>query len=73
LLSMSLGYKFLPNKQAEVNVSVFDALQQNNSISRTVSETTIDDLQTAVLERYFMLNFTWTIKDFGKKKPASEQ
>ncbi len=70
LLSVNLGYKFLPENQAEINISVFDALKQNNSISRTVSETTIDDLQTTVLQRYFMLNFIWTIKDFGKKKPV---
>jgi hypothetical protein len=68
LLNSSLGYKFLKNDQLEMNLSVFDALEQNNSISRTVSETTIDDLQTIVLQRYFMVSLIWNILDFGGEK-----
>jgi hypothetical protein len=62
LLNGSFGYKFLKNKQAEVNISVFDALKQNQSISRTVSDIYIQDQSTQVLTRYFMLNFVYNLR-----------
>jgi hypothetical protein len=62
LLNGSFGYKFLKNKQAEINISVFDALGQNQSISRTVSDIYIQDQSTQVLTRYFMLNFVYNLR-----------
>ena len=51
-------------KLAEVKLSVFDILNQNNSISRTVTETYIEDTRSNVLNRYFMLTFTYNIRKF---------
>lgn len=70
----SLGYKFLKDKSLEVKASVFDILEQNNSIARTVTETYIEDSQTRILQRYVMLNLTWNIRKFraDKEKPAQE-
>jgi hypothetical protein len=59
-----IGYKFMEKKAAELKVSVFDLLNQNNSISRTVTETFIEDNVTRVLNRYFMLTFTYTLRKF---------
>jgi hypothetical protein len=64
LVNGSLAYKFLKNQALEVKVSVFDALGQNTSISRTVTETYIEDSQTKVLTRYYMLTFTYNLKKF---------
>jgi len=41
-------------------------LKQNKSISRSVTETYIEDVQSQVLQRYFMLTFTYKLKNFGK-------
>jgi len=60
----SLGYKFLKNKALDVRVTVFDLLHQNNAISRTVTDTYIQDSQTNVLQRYYMLVVTYNIKHF---------
>jgi hypothetical protein len=54
----------MEKKAAELKVSVFDLLNQNNSISRTVTETYIEDNVTRVLNRYFMLTFTYTLRKF---------
>jgi hypothetical protein len=62
LLNGSFGYKFLKNRQAEVNITVFDALGQNQSISRTVSDIFIQDQSTQVLTRYVMLNFIYNLR-----------
>jgi hypothetical protein len=60
----ALGYKFLKSKALDVRISVFDLLHQNNAISRTVTDTYIQDSQTNVLTRYYMLIVTYTIKHF---------
>jgi len=64
LVNLAIGKKFLKDDRGELRLSVFDLLKQNNSLVRTVTETSIDDLQTAVLQRYFMLTFNYRIRDF---------
>jgi hypothetical protein len=46
-------------------LNVYDLLKQNNSIWRNVSDAYVEDVQTNVLQRYFMLTFTYNIRYFG--------
>lgn len=64
LWNMSLGYKFLPDNAGELRLSVFDLLKQNNSITRTVTDTYIEDTRTNLLQRYVLLTFTWNLRNF---------
>lgn len=66
LWNASIGKKFLKNKQGELKLTAFDLLKQNQSLVRTVSENFIQDSQTQVLQQYFMLTFTYSLKNFGK-------
>ena len=76
LWNAAIGKKFLKKKAGELKLSVFDILKQNQSISRTVTETYIQDAQSRVLQQYFMLTFTYNLKNFGKtgnkQQPASD-
>ncbi|MDB5222624.1 MAG: outer rane beta-barrel protein [Chitinophagaceae bacterium] len=65
LWNMSAGKKFLKDQKGELKLSVFDVLKQNKSISRTVTESYVEDIQSQVLQRYFMLTFTYKLKNFG--------
>lgn len=65
LWNASVGYKFLENNAAELRLSVYDILEQNNSISRNVTEIYLEDLRTQVLQRYFMLTLTYNLRRFG--------
>jgi hypothetical protein len=65
LWNVSAGKKFLKNRRGELKASVFDLLKQNQSIVRNVGDTYIEDVQTQVLQQYFMLTFTYTLKNFG--------
>jgi len=65
LWNASFGKKFLKNKAGELKLSVFDLLKQNQSIVRTVTNVYIEDAQSEVLKQYFMLTFTYNLKNFG--------
>ncbi len=71
LWNAAIGKKFLKNKAAELKLSVFDLLKQNQSITRTVTDTYIQDVQTQVLRQYFMLTFTYSLKNFGVAKAST--
>ena len=64
LWNMSVGKKFLANKQAELELSVFDLLKQNVAIDRLNTESYIEETRTDVLQQFFMLTFTYTFKNF---------
>ncbi len=71
LWNAAIGKKFLKNKAGELKLSVFDLLKQNQSITRTVNDTYIQDVQTQVLRQYFMLTFTYSLKNFGVAKAST--
>lgn len=71
LWNAAIGKKFLKNKVAELKLSVFDLLKQNQSISREVTATYIEDSQSRVLQQYFMLTFTYSLKNFGSGRANS--
>ncbi len=66
LWNMGVGKKFLKDQKGELKLTVFDLLKQNTSISRNVTETYLEDVQTMVLQQYFMLTFTYKLRNFGK-------
>jgi hypothetical protein len=68
LWNAAIGYKFLKNRQAEFRLTVYDLLNQNNSVSRTNTDSYIQDSQTNVLNRYYMLTFTYNFKKYFAKK-----
>ena len=65
LWNMSAGKKFLKSKKGELKLSVFDLLKQNRSINRNVTETYIEDVRNQVLQQYFMLTFSYNLRNFG--------
>jgi uncharacterized membrane protein YgcG len=69
LWNAAVGKKFLKNKSGELKLYAFDLLKQNQSITRTIDPNNpnyITDSRSKVLQRYFMLTFTYSLKNFGK-------
>jgi len=64
LWNAAIGYKLLKDQSLEVRVNVFDLLNQNRSIARTVTESYVQDTYTTVLTRYFMFTVTYNLKHF---------
>jgi hypothetical protein len=71
LWNLSGGKKFLKNQRGELKITIFDLLKQNQSIVRNVGDTYVEDVQTQVLQQYFMLTFTYTLRNFGKPAPPA--
>jgi vacuolar-type H+-ATPase subunit D/Vma8 len=62
---MAAGKKILKDQKGELKLSVFDLLKQNRSINRNVTGEYIEDVQNQVLQQYFMLTFTYNLRNFG--------
>lgn len=65
LWNAGLGKKFGKDRKGELRFNVFDLLGQNQSIVRNVAAEYIEDSQNEVLQRYFMLTFTYNLRNFG--------
>lgn len=70
--NMSLGLKILKDR-GTIKLTAYDLLDQNINTRRTVTADYIQDSQSTVLQRYFMLGFTYKINKVGGKKNGGVQ
>ncbi|MDP5170348.1 MAG: TonB-dependent receptor family protein [Bacteroidia bacterium] len=73
LWSGAIAKKFFKNQRGELELSMFDILGQNTSISRNATEIYIQDLQQTVLQRYVMLSFRYQLRNFEPSAPTSDR
>lgn len=69
LWNMSLGYNFY-NKSLLAKVKVYDVLNQNVGVRRTITPTAITDVENTVLQQYFMFSLTYSLDKFGGKQES---
>lgn len=68
LWNAAIGKKIFKNERGEIALTAFDLLSENQSITRNVTEIAIEDIQTTVLQRYFMLKFTYNFRNWNTGK-----
>jgi hypothetical protein len=61
----SIAKGFLKNKRAEIKLSAYDLLNRNIGISRNANQNYIEDTKYSVLQRYFLLSFTFSLNKAG--------
>ncbi|KIC63485.1 outer membrane beta-barrel protein [Chryseobacterium taiwanense] len=63
----SVGYSFY-NKQFTARVKVYDVLNQNQSVKRTIAASYVEDREDLILKRYIMFSLTMKLNKFAGKK-----
>lgn len=66
LMNMSLGKKVFKNQRGELSINAYDLLAQNRSVYRYVTDSFVEDGQNNVMQRYFMLSFSYNLRNFSK-------
>ena len=65
LCNISLGKKVFKKHAGDIRLSVFDLFNQNNNIQHTIADVYIQDSRSNILQRYFLLMFTYKINKFS--------
>jgi hypothetical protein len=63
LFNSSIGKKFLKDGRGDLRLTVTDVLEQNESVSRTVTESYVQDSRDLTLHRYTQLVFTYSFRN----------
>lgn len=67
LCNAYLGYKFLKNRRAEVQVGVNDIFDQNTSFARSTGSGYTQNAWDSCIGRYFSVQFVYNLRNFGKR------
>lgn len=62
LLNGYIGKTVFPRRQGLIRLQAFDLLNQNKSITRIIGENYIEDVRNNVLQQFFMVSFTYYLK-----------
>jgi len=68
-----INYLFLKEQKGQLKLYAYDLLNQNTNAFRSVNENYISDTEIKTLTRYFLLTFTYNIRDFKGGKVGGRQ
>ena len=68
-----IAQQVFKKKNGEIKFSVNDILNQNQSISRTARENYVEDTRSLVIQRYFLLTFTYNLNRAGAPQRGQQQ
>ncbi|MBV8328692.1 TonB-dependent receptor [Chryseobacterium sp.] len=63
----SVGYSFF-KKQLTAKVKIYDVLNQNQSVKRTITDSYFEDREDLILKRYIMFSLSMKLNKFAGKK-----
>lgn len=65
------NYQLFKSKRGVLRFAIYDILQQNTNVNRTITQNYIQDVQVDVLQQYFQVSFLYMLQKFaggvGKK------
>jgi len=73
LWNANITKDFFKDKRAQIKIQLYDILGQAVSIRRTTTENYIEDVQSKVLTRYFLVSFIYNFNKFLSAQKAQPQ
>ena len=73
LWNLSMAKTLLKHDRGEIKVSLMDVLDQNTGITRNLLQGSVQDERYNVLQRYFLLSFTYSLNKSGLKARGGPQ
>ena len=73
LLNAGLTYLFLKEQKGQLKISAYDLLNENISVVRSTRENLIIDRQMNNMQRYYLLTFSYNIRNFKAGKVGGTQ
>jgi hypothetical protein len=73
LWNLTVAKSLFKHDRGEVKVSVMDVLDQNSGITRSIEQGSVQDQRYNVLQRYFLLSFTYSLNKSGLKARGGPQ
>jgi hypothetical protein len=70
LMNASIEKKLFKKQNGLLRFSVFDLLNQNTSVNRSINANSIVDTRTNLLTRYFMFTFQYRLQKFVGQQPS---
>jgi hypothetical protein len=67
-----LSKQFLKNKAAELKLTVYDILNQNKAITRSIGENYFEDDRTNVIRRFYLLSLTYNINRMANRNQVPQ-
>jgi hypothetical protein len=65
ICNLSVGKNIFKKQNGDIRLTVYDLLKQNQGFRQIVNADYLEEVQSLVLQRYFMLTFTYNIRKFG--------
>jgi len=73
ILTPSIAKQLFKKKNGEIRLTVFDVLDKNTSVSKSVSTSNVAYSRTNVLTRYAMMTFTYNLNNFPGQRRGQGQ
>ena len=73
LWNLSAAKSLFRHDRGEIKVSVMDVLDQNSGVTRSLEQGSVQDVRYNVLQRYFLLSFTYSLNKSGLKARGGPQ
>ena len=64
----TIGYKMLKGNNGEIAIKGYDLLNNAKNINRNITENSVSEVLSNTLARYYLLVFTYNLRQFGGKK-----
>ena len=71
IMNAYLEKQFMKNKAGAIRLQIFDVYNENTSVSRTVSGSSITDTKSNRLARYAMLTFSFKLQKYSGQAPPN--